>query len=114
MGFLPIYCLAAQSAGYSIFYLSHKTTASPCIVVYSAVSMYPISYKGMYKKERKMEKMEIKLCCNGKGCPEVKISEKEAIITDDMGGEVTITIDELVMLRDELNGMDLTTGNHQL
>jgi len=50
--------------------------------------------------------IEITLC-RGRGCcPVVTISEKDAKITDDEGGEVTITIEELSILRDELNSLD--------
>jgi len=50
--------------------------------------------------------IEITLC-RGRGCcPVVSISEKEAKITDDEGGEVTISIEELGILRDELNSLD--------
>lgn len=56
---------------------------------------------------RKMPKpIEITLC-RGRGCcPVVTISENDARITDDAGGEVTITIEELGILRDELNSLD--------
>ena len=42
--------------------------------------------------------------CRGQGCcPVVTISEKGAKITDDNGGEVTITNVELSILKEKLN-----------
>ena len=53
-----------------------------------------------------MKPIEITLC-NGKGCcPTVSISEKNAKITDDNGGEVTITNIELSILKEKLNELD--------
>ena len=50
--------------------------------------------------------IEITLC-RGRGCcPVVSISENEARITDDEGGEVTMNIEQLGILRDELNLLD--------
>ena len=45
--------------------------------------------------------------CNGRGCcPTVTISEKSAKITDDNGGEVTISNIELSILKEKLNELD--------
>ena len=59
------------------------------------------------EKVRKMPKpIEIKLC-RGRGCcPVITISEKGAKITDDDGGEVTITNTELEILKEKLNELD--------
>ena len=59
------------------------------------------------EKVRKMEKpIEITLC-RGRGCcPVITISEKGARITDDNGGEVTITNNELTILKEKLNELD--------
>jgi len=54
-----------------------------------------------------MEKIEITLCKGGSSCcPVVTISEKGAIITDDNGGEVTISNIELSILKEKLNSLD--------
>lgn len=59
------------------------------------------------EKVRKMTKpIEITLC-RGRGCcPVITISEKGAKITDDNGGEVTITNTELEILKEKLNELD--------
>ena len=45
--------------------------------------------------------------CRGQGCcPVVTISEKGAKITDDNGGEVSITNIELSILKEKLNELD--------
>ena len=50
--------------------------------------------------------IEIKLC-RGRGCcPVITISEKGAKITDDNGGEVSITNIELSILKEKLNELD--------
>jgi len=50
--------------------------------------------------------IEIKLC-RGRGCcPVITISEDGAKISDDEGGEVTISKEQLAILRDELNCLD--------
>ena len=53
-----------------------------------------------------MKPVEITLC-KGKGCcPVLTISEKDTKITDDNGGEVTITNNELGILKEKLNELD--------
>ena len=52
--------------------------------------------------------MEITLCRGGNSCcPVITISEKGARIVDDNGGEVTITNNELTILKEKLNELDL-------
>jgi len=60
------------------------------------------------EKVRKMEKpIEITLC-RGRGCcPVITISEKGAIITDDDGGKVSITNNELSILKEKLNELEI-------
>tara|TARA_B100000959_G_scaffold251116_1_gene280163 strand:+ start:1870 stop:2040 length:171 start_codon:yes stop_codon:yes gene_type:complete len=54
-----------------------------------------------------MKPVEITLCRGGNSCcPIISISEKEARITDDDGGEVTITNIELSILKEKLNELD--------
>ena len=54
-----------------------------------------------------MEKPVQITLCKGRGCcPVITISEKEAIITDDLGGKVTITNNELSILKEKLNELD--------
>ena len=54
-----------------------------------------------------MEKpVQITLCKGRSCCPVVTISEKGAKITDDNGGEVTITNVELSILKEKLNELD--------
>ena len=36
----------------------------------------------------------VKLCCGGKGCPEVKINSDRVEITDDYGNTIRITKEE--------------------
>ena len=50
--------------------------------------------------------IEIKLCRGKACCPILTVSENNVRITDDEGGEVTITIEEAAILRDELNCLD--------
>ena len=55
-----------------------------------------------------MEKPVQITLCKGRGCcPVLTISEKGAKITDDNGGEVTITNVELSILQDKLNELEL-------
>ena len=72
------------------------------------------TYHGYYRKRikrkekvRKMEKpVQITLCKGRSCCPVVTISEKGAKITDDNGGEVTISNIELSILKEKLNELD--------
>ena len=71
--------------------------------------MYGIieSQRKRKEKVRKMEKPVQITLCRGKGCcPVVTISEKGAKITDDDGGEATITNIELRILKEKLNELD--------
>tara|TARA_R100000152_G_C6595279_1_gene54315 strand:+ start:187 stop:354 length:168 start_codon:yes stop_codon:yes gene_type:complete len=55
-----------------------------------------------------MEKPVQITLCRGRGCcPVITISEKGAKITDDNGGEVTITNNELTILKEKLNELDI-------
>ena len=36
-----------------------------------------------------------KFCCRGSGCPSVTVEEKTVIITDDHGGHIQLTHEEL-------------------
>jgi len=41
----------------------------------------------------------IKLCCGGRGCPTIqKKNDKEVVITDDHGKQITINIDEAELI----------------
>ena len=53
-----------------------------------------------------MKPMEITLCRGEGCCPVLSISEKGARITDDNGGEVTISNNELQILKEKLNELD--------
>jgi len=54
-----------------------------------------------------MEKpLQITLCRSGTCCPILTISEKGAKITDDNGGEVSISNIELSILKEKLNELD--------
>ena len=53
-----------------------------------------------------MKPVEITLCRGEGCCPVLSISEKGARITDDNGGEVTITNNELQILKEKLNELD--------
>ena len=91
------------------FYLAYAS-----IIVYSTVSislipMYGIieSQRKRKEKVRKMEKPVQITLCKGRGCcPVVTISEKGAKITDDNGGEVSISNIELSILKEKLNELD--------
>lgn len=48
--------------------------------------------------------MKVLLCCGKGGCPTVEFNDDGAIvITDDDGGEVTLTKGEVEKLKDALN-----------
>lgn len=45
----------------------------------------------------------IKLCCGGKGCPTIqKKNNKEVVITDESGAQVTISIEEAELIHKAL------------
>lgn len=49
----------------------------------------------------------VKLCCNGKGCPQIrKISDTIYEIVDDFGKTVRISKDELKLIPDAVNLLD--------
>jgi len=45
---------------------------------------------------------KFKLCSEGKCCPEVTVKDDQVIITDDFGGKVKLTREQVLILLDNL------------
>ncbi len=50
-----------------------------------------------------MNKKSIKLCCGGRGCPELTIEGNKVKITDDYGKSVLMEISEAKLINGALN-----------
>ena len=58
-----------------------------------------------------MEPQSVKLCpCNNSGCPEVFKIGGNIKITDDFGGEVTMTIEEAMLIQNALDQMGISSN----
>lgn len=51
----------------------------------------------------------VKLCpCNNSGCPSVEKEGENVKIKDDFGGEVTLTIEEALLIQNALDKLDIS------
>jgi len=46
-------------------------------------------------RKQDSEEKKYSLCCGGKRCPVVTVNDGEWVITDDFGGKVTLTQDQV-------------------
>lgn len=52
------------------------------------------------------EKAKFKLCCGGRGCPEViKLDNNNLVITDDDGGKVVLTKEEALFISEAVDAL---------
>lgn len=61
---------------------------------------------------KRINNNEVKVCCNGKGCPVVKkLSEDAYEVTDDDGNKIIVKKAELKLMADAVTTLD---GTNQL